>query len=484
MQFQIGKTKLAVGHIAFGTNRHLINSFSSRGISITTPVSKYADISLAAMNGTSVVGWSNFFGLSKSKHQFVSGSAGFELIPEHRGELRLELSALDGRLLPLSNFNQGNITDAERSRGLGLRFLGAAPSQRWRFDSGFTRSRFTNPADPSLFQGFNVISVVEKTSNASYLDGAFNIVQNARLSETKRATVTLNYKYEQIDPLFKSIAATIQPDRLQNEIDVVANIGDVTATVTHFRFHDNLGNVPSVLKSLTRRSGVIVGMPVSALLSNPAKPSQWLPRVSYTFDQTHQFGASIPVNGGFELSPGSVPDQMSTNQTFSADWQVKTVRWAYRINRSFQDNRQVGRELADLSNITNLWSVGFQPKESFSVNLDLSFDSALDKAQKRTDHTFRAGPSFSWTIKKSMVFTGTLSGTTLGNTDGTSRSRSAEADLQWSYRFIEGKGVRKVQGQFFLRYSDRYAFARDTVFAFGNVTKLRTLNAGINFTFF
>jgi hypothetical protein len=485
MRFQIGKAKVEVGHIAFGTNRQLINSFSSRGMSLTTPLSKYVDVSLAAMNGTSIVGWSNFFGLSKSKHEFVTGSAGFEFVPEHRGELRFELSLLDGQLLPLSNFNQGNITDAERSRGVGIRMVGADANQRWRFDGGFTRSRFTNPEDPLLSQGFKIVPVQEDTRNASYFDGAFNVLQNARLSDSRKATLTVNYKYEQVDPLFKSIAASVQPDRLQNEIDVVGNIGDVTLTVAHVRFHDNLSNVPSVLKSLSRRSGVILGTPLGALLGDPAKPSPWLPRVSYTLDQVHQFGASIPINGGFEAEASTIPNQVSTNQTISADWQVKTVRWGYRFNRSLQDNRQVGRELADLRNITNVWSLGLQPSAKLGINLDAGWDSALNKEQKRTDHTFRLGPNVNWTITKSMAFTGAVSATSLGDVAGTSRNRTTEANVQWSYRFAVDKGRnKKVQGQFFIRYADRYVFASDSLFRLRTLTKLRTLNTGITFTFF
>jgi hypothetical protein len=485
VQFQVGRTRFSVGHIAFGTNRHLINSFSSRGISIATPLTKYADLSLAAMNGTSIVGWSNFFGLSKSKHQFVTGTAGFELKPEHRGELRLELSLLDGRLLPISNFNQGNITDAERSQGIGIRMVGADPNQRWRFDGGFTRSRFTNPADPLLSQGFNVVPVQEATRNASYFDGAFNVIQNAHLSDTRKATLTLNYNYERADPLFKSVAASVQPDRLQNEIDLIGNIGDVTLTLAHVRFHDNLSNVPSVLKSLSRRTGVILGTPLGALLGDPAKPSPWLPRVSYTLDQVHQFGASIPVNGGFEENLSTIPNQVSTNQAISADWQVKTVRWGYRFNRSLQDNRQVGRELADLRNITNVWSLGVQASAKLSVNLDVSWDSALNNEQKRTDHTFRLGPSVNWNMTKSMAFTGAVSATRLGNVAGTSRNRTAEVDFQWSYKLGVDKGrYKKLQGQFFIRYANRYAFATDSVFGLRNLTKIQTLNTGINFTFF
>ena len=485
MQFQIGKSKVTVGHLAFGSNRHLINNFSSRGLSFTTPVTKYADVTLAGMNGTSIVGWNNFLGLNRTKHQFVTGAAGFEFIPERRGGLRFEVSILDGRLLPVSGFNQGSITDAERSHGLGFKLFGSDKSQRWRFDGGFARSRFTNPADPFLFQDFSVIPAREVTRNARYFDGTFNLLQNVRLSDTKQANVSVNYKHEQLDPLFKSVAAFNQSDRFQNQIDVIAAIGEVTATVTHLRFNDNLGNVSSVLKSLSRRTALILGTPLSSLLGNPNKPTPWLPRVSYSLDQIHQRAASIPVNGGFEVNPSTIPDQVSSNQNMSADWQVRQVRWGYRFNRSFQDNRQPGRQLADFRTITNVWSLGLQPSARLNINLDVGWDSAVSKEQNRTDRTFRVGPNVNWTMTNSMVLTGSLSATTLANLAGTSRNRSTELDLQWSYRLGLDKGPhKKVQAQFFVRYSNRYAFARDSIFGIHNLAKLQTFNTGLNFTFF
>ncbi|HVQ37314.1 MAG TPA: hypothetical protein VMS31_07270, partial [Pyrinomonadaceae bacterium] len=68
-QFQLGPAKVAVGHTSFGSARHLINSFSSRGITVTVPITKRFDFSVGALNGTNVVGYGNLFGLAKSKHQ-------------------------------------------------------------------------------------------------------------------------------------------------------------------------------------------------------------------------------------------------------------------------------------------------------------------------------------------------------------------------------------------------------------------------------
>src|SRR5882672_10476477 len=157
MQFQLSKTKLQVGSVTFGTNRQLINSFGSRGVTLSIPLGERADFSLAAMNGTSIVGWDDFFGLDRRKHQILSATLGFEFIGERPGGLRLEAGALSGSLQPISGFNQGVINDAEQSKGASLRLLATDKAQRFKLDAGFTRSLFNNPADPLLNQNQQVV---------------------------------------------------------------------------------------------------------------------------------------------------------------------------------------------------------------------------------------------------------------------------------------------------------------------------------------
>jgi len=252
MQFQLGKARVQVGHIALGTFRHLVNSYSSRGISLTLPITSRFDFSASAINGSSIVGWDNFFGLDRRKHQIVTGSFGFEVFPERPGGLRFETGALYGSLLPISNFNQGNITDSEQSKGASFRVLASDPSQRLRLDAGFARSLFNNFADPQLDQTFNTVPVRETTRNARYLDASFTPLQNVQLSATRTANLTFNYRHETIDPLFRSVAAYLQPDRFQNQFEAVASVADITATVSHLRYNNNLDDITSILKTLTR----------------------------------------------------------------------------------------------------------------------------------------------------------------------------------------------------------------------------------------
>ncbi|HLF85012.1 MAG TPA: hypothetical protein VI837_12630, partial [Blastocatellia bacterium] len=484
MQFQAGKARVMAGHVTFGTNRYLINSFSSRGISLALPITSRADFSIAAVNGTNVVGWDNFFGVNRRKHQVVSGTFGFEFIPERKGGLRLETSMLEGSLLPVSNFNQGNLTDAERSKGLGFRVIATDPAGRLRIDGGLARSRFNNARDPLLERGFGTVPVRETTRNARYLDASYDILKGFKLSETKQANLTFNYRHEEIDPLFRSVAAFNQADRLQNQFEAVASIADITATVVHARSNDNLDDIPSILKTFSRRAGVMVGVPLVSLFGDLSKPSPWYPRLSYTFDRMHQFAAGLPINSGF-TSDSQVPDQVSTNQSFLTEWQAQKWRFGYRFNRSFQDNRQMGRERADLRNLLNGFTVGLNPTSNVDLNFEFNAESAFNKEVVRTDRTYRIGPNVTWRMTRQSTLAATVSGTLAGDLSQTSNSRNAEVDLQWSYRFgVDRGGRRKVQGQFFIRYANRYARAFENVFGFRNLTKLQTLNTGLSFTFF
>src|SRR5258706_8960265 len=107
IHFQTGKIKYDVGHFSYGTQRQLINGFSSRGIQITVPFLKRFDFSAAAMNGTQLVGYGNFFGLNKSKHQMLSGTLGVELIRKRPGGLRLVVCPLNAYFQPISAGNRG-----------------------------------------------------------------------------------------------------------------------------------------------------------------------------------------------------------------------------------------------------------------------------------------------------------------------------------------------------------------------------------------
>ncbi len=507
VQMQYGTSNFALGHVSFGAHRHLINSFSSRGLTAKVPVGNRADFTAAAVNGTSVVGWSNFLGMSRRKHQMLSGVLGFEFLRSRPQGLRVEAGALSGSLLPLNNFSQRTLTDAERSVGGSLRLIASDTQNRFRLDAGFTRSRFTNPTDPLLEQGLNLVPVRETTRSARFADASLVLLREVKLNSQQKANLTFNFRHERVDPLFRSVAAVTQADRFQNQIELVGNIGEANFTLSHTRFNDNLDNLPSVLKSLTRRDALVVNLPLAMLLTPFIARTQqtanqtngqtngqangqsysWLPRLAFTLDRVHQFGASLPING--EFRPDLVPDQISLNYNLSADWQFTKWRLGYRFNRSLQNNRQPGRELADLANLVSGLTLGLNPTPALDLNFEVNDERAKNFEFQRTDRTLRYALNTNWRMTTRATFALNLSTIGAGDLARTTDSRTIEGDAQWSYRLDAEHPVwqrlfaNRMQAQFFIRYTNRFARTRDRLFAVNNLIKVSTFNTGVNLTF-
>ncbi|HEY7544534.1 MAG TPA: hypothetical protein VID27_06615, partial [Blastocatellia bacterium] len=483
MQNQIGKAKYLLGHTSYGALRHLINGFSSRGMTLAVPITGRLDVSLAAMNGTSIVGYDNFFGIAKRRHQLESATLGFEFLAKRPGGLRLEAGVMSGWVQPLNNFSQGAINDAERSRGFGFRIIATDKTQRFRLEGGWTRNQFFNPADQLLDQNQRTVDVRPLWRNAHYLDVAYDLVKDREVLKDKKLNLTVSVRHERVDPLFRSLGASTQADKLSNEISVNGSLGEITAQYAHLRFNDNLADIPSILKSLTRGHTLVVALPLSSLFGDPQKPSKLLPRLSWNFNRVYQAGAAIPVNGGFEIDPASIPDFVGTNHAVTADWQFEKWRLGYKWNYSLQDNRQRGNETSDLRNFVNGATIGASLHPNFDLNLDLNAESAFDRRTAGLNRTYRLAPNFNWRMSPFTTLASTISFTLAGDAADTRENHNIEFDIQYAVSFsFEKDRFRKLAGQMFIRYANQYSRARDL--AFNNLTRNQTLNIGLSFTLF
>lgn len=504
MQFKLGAARLGAGHLTHGSNKHLISDFASRGMTLTVPVGKRTDLSIAALNGTNIVGWGNFFGLDRRDHQVVSGKLGYEVFDKQPGMLRVEASFLNGSLLPETGVNQGLINDAEKSRGAGLRVSAADKAQRLQLNAGFTHSHSFNPHDPLLDPARTALGVRASTGSAYYLDTSYKLVQDARIANNTKASLQVNYLHERVDPLYRSVAAAdVQPNKLVNQAGVVATIGEIAATYSYLQFRDNLDDIPSLLKTRTDRHGVTIGARLTALFGSgrsPEKPSAWLPLLSYSFDRTHQFAESLPVNADFKEP--QLPDQVGVNHLLTAEWQSPRWRYSYRLNFSSQENLGINRQGDRLNNLINGFTVGFNPHTAFDVNLDVSVEQALNretnmnKDSRRDARTLRFGLFANWRPSSRQTVTANLSNTgmrSIGDLTLANSNRNAQFDLQWSWRFL-GKDENgqeqvakfrpKLKAQFYVRFAYRYAWSRDELQKLHQFNRINTVNTGLNFTFF
>lgn len=473
-----GRYVMSQGHVSVGAQRHLISGFSSRGMVLSSRPSDRMELSLGAVNGSSLVGWDNPFGLGDDDHRILSGTLGLEVL-ERPGGLRVELSGMDGSILPISGFNQGAVNDAEESRGFGAVLQAADPGGRVRVEAGYARSTFVNPPDPTLAQDDALVPVDQETRNARYLEASATVIPELRLSGTRTANLSLGWRHERVDPLYRSLGAYAGADRLDNHLEAQAQIARIDVRASYGRSEDNLEDVPSILKTKTRRTGLTISLPLPTLFGERLDDgSPFLPQLSWNFDRTHQFGTGIPVNGGFDAS--HVPDQASLNHTATASWTLtQAVSLGYRMNRSHQDNRQPGRENADLTAWAHGLTAGIRPLSTLSVDLSFDLELAENHEIDETEDTWRAGMRTNWLPFDRSTLGFSVSRTVTRNDAGTRHRAGTQIDAQWA-SFVPG--LSSLGGNYFLRYARAVGEARDDLFDFDDRRETWTFSSGLSFS--
>ena len=446
-----GRATFTAGNFVYGSQRHIINAFDGRGLSARFRFGPLASLSLTGMSGSRLVGWSNPLGVGNANHRLLGGTLGLTPVRRRPELVQLEVSALDGATLPQAGFTQGAVIDAEKSRSWGVRLSASEPSQHLAVEAGFARTRFENPVDPLLARGATLTSLRPATRNAHYVDLSYNVLRSVPISPTLPLNLALTFRHERVDPLYRSVAAPqARADLLQNAVQLTTGLGQLNAQVIYSRGEDNLRKIPGILTTLSRSTTANLALPLGSLLG--PKLLIWIPMVTYGLARIHQFGAGVPASGGF--TPTQVPDQVSTNHLLGLQWQGPRWRAMYQLNRSFQDNRQPGRERADLLNQTHNVSLGLTPLRS----LDLAVDGALERAGNKelAQHmtTWRVGPLVTWRFTPASAVIAGLSHTHTGDVPRTSELSNTDVRLELSQRLNFFRGPSGPSpAQLFVRYA-------------------------------
>jgi hypothetical protein len=477
-----GVGSFQLGSVAFGQHRHLLTGFSSRGLQLRVPLGRTLDVTLAAMNGSQIVGWDNPTGLQEQDHRILAGTVGVELAPERPGGLRIEGVYLDGRQKPVAGFNQGVVNDAEKSRGLGFRVLASSASQRFRLDGGWSTSRFENPPDPLLAQGAELVPVEPESRDAHYVDLHAGVLQT-QTKTGRPISLSLAVRHSRIEPQYRTVGTLLQADRQEDTAEASAFLGPVGGQLSYTLAEDNLDDVRSILTTKTRRAAGSVSAPLSQLFAGPGAPPLWLPTLSYTLDRTHQFGTGVPPDGEFSIS--FVPDQVSFNQTAALDWFFSRARGGLRYGRSFQDNRQEGREAADLLVSTYGVTVGVSPRAGLDVGLDAVSEQAENRELRQDLTTFRYGLNLTWNVSAAISLAALLAWTETEQDPRAQEGEAWNADAQVAWRFERRHGERHgIGGRIFLRYVIQSAETRNFPLAADPAIRAWKLNAGLGLSLF
>ncbi|MBK9064376.1 MAG: hypothetical protein IPL89_14455 [Acidobacteria bacterium] len=476
-KLSFGPGSVEWGGVSFGENRHLINSFSSRGGKASLSFGKVADLSLTAMNGSSIVGWDNFFGLDNREHQVWAGRLGIEVVPSAPGTVRVEGTVVDGSLLPRNSVNRGFVSDAEKSQGLGVRALASLVSGRLRLEGGFARSRFESPPDPTLEKGETVVPIATTTRSALYANAALDVVKGAG-----PFSATVSFRHERVDPQYRSVAVSTQADLQQDAVELNASAGPVTVQAGFAWTVDNLADLPGLLKTKTQKPTLTAAVPLGTLLGGTAPP-WWLPALSYGLNATHQFGANRPLGGGFNET--QIPDQVAENQIAGADWQAGSVRWGWKLSYSSTDNRQPGRDQADTLGTSNTVSLSLPVSSFLDASAEYGLERAASKESGSVERTKRAAGTLGLKPFPNATLSANGSRTATGDDAATKDGLNWVVSVEAGWRFEPPKrGTHGVTGQISLRYGWTAQRNRDLVQGTETYRKTWTVGSGVSLNLF
>ena len=470
-------TSLSLGHVSVGAHRHLFNNFQSRGALASVRFGTRADVAMSAVNGSAIVGWNNFLGFQETRHRLLGATLGIELAPT-AGRLRVEASVLEAKRLPRSDFNQGSITDAEANRGLGMRVVVTGARNRLRLEGGVARSRFGNPDDPLLAKGVDLVAVRTENRAARYLDVSYAFLNNVPTGR-HQTTLSAAYRHEMVEPMFGSLMSFVRPDVFQHIAEVSGNVGPLAVQASSTWSHDNLDGIESILTTSTRHQLVNLALPLGTF----APGRGGLPIVTYAMTRTHQAGDALPLNSDFQAS--HVPDQMSTNHIVGLEWQEARWRAGYRFNHSLQDNRQVGRALSDLANLTNTISAAVMPGPQIDFGADLAFEGAENREVNRTDVTRRIAVNGNWRPARHTMVTAIVQTTFIGNNVDGNEQRATDLNLQLSQGVpLSKRSSGKPLAQAFVRYARQHSYAIAALGAPAAPARLWSISTGLTLSLF
>ena len=477
---------LSLGHVSFGTSRHLVNGFTARGTTVGWTRGATA-LTVGALSGTSQVGWSDPIGIERASNRLFGASLGQEMIASHPGSLRLEATYLDGSKLPQASFTQGAIVDAEQSAGGTLQLSGALPNQRLRFSSGYTRSRFENPArDAELLGSGGVPRPEPVTRGALFVEGSAALLQNAHtpLGAGVPTSLTIGARHERVDPLFRSVAATTAADRQESAADATVSLGAVVAQFGRLWNHDNIGRVASVLTTNGHGATASLAIPIGSI-GDARRHQAWVPTLTMAHNRTRQFATGLPSNGAFRDQ--DLPNQLSVNSDVAALWQAGRVRLTLRANRSSQDNRQPLREAADFAAGVNAVAIGTNLGSRGDVGIDLGDEFQIARERNETTHVRRAtlnGSYRPWAATNvlgafSLLHTRPPAGVSTVNSD-------QRIELSQNLNLWSGPGASR--GQLFARYARTTSMLPDFNSLLTSAPRLNqrqwTLASGLNLRLF
>ncbi len=326
-----------------------------------------------------------------------------------------------------------------------------------------------------------IVPVKPVTKSAFYADVSYDVLKDVNLGGNRTLSLTLNGRYERIDPQFQSLGATVTADQMRTVVGFNASISGASIQFQQEWLEDNLANVPTILKTKTRNTTLNVNVPFQNVLGST---SRFLPVLNYSYQRVQQVGANVPIPDLSGFDPTEIPNQINQQHQFGVQWLFDELSLSYQFSSSFQDNRQPSRENADFLNLSHQLSFSWQPSPQFQLTLGYNWSSAESKEEGITRFNSSPTVGLSWEFLKNLTLALNYNFTSDRDSRNQSFTRAIglEAILTWRFTIFSGSGTQ-FPGSAFIRYSRQSNLNRDNVFGFSTDSTLQVINAGLSISF-
>lgn len=467
------------GHLSAGTHPLLAQSFASRGLGLRGKFGAHTELSWHGLRSRPVVGWEDPLGLREADERLQVLALATELVGERPGALRAELSLLEGRRSAEPGFGEAAVTDAERSRGAGLRLLGASVSGNWRGELALARSRIDSPFDPLLAQGGELQAPAPATADASHAMLQWQALQQVMLGG-HGFDLTLELRHDRTEAAFRSLAAAPEPDRVASRAGLQAAWHGATAQLQLVRGHDNLARVASVLQTRSDEHTLALALPLPAWGGLP----QALPALVLNLKQAHQRAINTPAVEDSGIAATHRPDQRSSEQQADLNWTFGSTTLAWTLVNAHIDNRQIGRERADFRRREQRLALQAAFGEAWRVGLRASVGRQHGIETGLVGRSTGGGLQIDWQAGERWTLAALLQHDRIRDSQGRNRSDDSAAQLQISHRFGVPGIDKPLSAQVFLRLGAQAQRQRDTVFGTAADWRSGWLDAGLSLSFF
>jgi len=398
---QNGNHNIVMGHTSYGSHPLLIDSLSRRGISWQYQGDSQLSFNGALLNGSDIVGFDNFTGLSNHNEQYVNSlGVAYNAFSESRISVLMEATYLDAVKQSVNDFGIGEIASAEESQGLGFKFVASDTDARFNGELSVALSRYSNPDDDSLSFGDQLLQLDSETAIAHNLSLSYVLVQDWESQWGSNVNLVINGSHNKAEPLYQTLTAYIQANVISKHIGAQYQVGSVSGNYDKQYSQDNLDNIVSILTTRTENENFNAHIPLASIFADEnaddGQPS-WLPELQYSYQSSHQFAVNSPdqLFSGFN-GASHLPDQLTNTHTIASSWQLEQHSISLQSNHTEQDNRQIDRENSDFSNLQHMFNFNWQQDDQSSWTFSVARNRQFDLENLKIQYSNTIGVSYSY----------------------------------------------------------------------------------------